>query len=77
MVEIFPVPDKTAATTARVLLNEVISRYGCPESIHSDQGRNYESNIFQELCKLLELKTTRTTPSHPNAMGTQRDLIEH
>ena len=40
-----------------------------PESIHSDQGRNYESNIFQELCELLEIKKTRTTPRHPQCNG--------
>lgn len=68
-VEIFPIPDQTATTTARILLNEVIGRYGCPESIHSDQGRNYESNIFHELCELLEIRKTRTTPRHPQCNG--------
>lgn len=43
LVEIIPITDITAKTTAEKLLNEVISRYDCPLSIHSDQGRNYES----------------------------------
>lgn len=59
-VETFPVPDQTAETTARVMLNEIISRYGCPLALHSDQGRNYESSIFKELCSLLHIKKTRT-----------------
>ena len=50
-VEIFAVPDQTAVTTAEVILNEVIARFGCPYEIHSDQGRNYESTIFTELCR--------------------------
>ena len=54
-VEIFAVPDATAETTARVILNEFISRYGTPLQIMSDQGRNYESTVFKELCKLLEI----------------------
>jgi hypothetical protein len=48
-IEVFPVPNQTAETCANVILNEVICRYGCPLSIHSDQGRNFESDIFQEL----------------------------
>jgi transposase InsO family protein len=68
-VEIFPIPDQTAETTANVILNEVISRYGCPLDIHSDQGRNYESNIFKELCRMLEIRKTRTSPRHPQCNG--------
>jgi hypothetical protein len=68
-VEIFPIPDFTAATCARVILNEVISRYGCPCDVHSDQGSNYESYLFQELCQLLEVNKTRTTPYNPRCNG--------
>ena len=68
-VEIFPVKDQTAITCAQILLNEVISRYGCPLSIHSDQGRCYESEIFKELCKLLEIRKTRTSPRNPKCNG--------
>lgn len=68
-VEIMAVPDQTAFTCANKLLNEVISRYGCPLSIHSDQGRCYESSIFAELCTLLEIKKTRTSPRNPKCNG--------
>jgi transposase InsO family protein len=68
-VEIFPLPDQTAVTTAEVLLDQVISRYGCPYDIHSDQGRNYESKIFADLVKLLEVRKTRTTPGNPRCNG--------
>jgi hypothetical protein len=46
-VEIFAVPYQSAVTCANIILNEVIARLGCPLDLHSDQGRNYESNIFQ------------------------------
>lgn len=68
-VEIFAVPDSTAATTANVILNEVICRYGAPLSIHSDLGSNYESQIFQELCKLMEVRKTRTSVRNPKGNG--------
>ena len=68
-VELLPIPDATAETCARAILNEFISRFGCPLSIHSDQGRNYESELFHELCQLLEIRKTRTSPRHPSGNG--------
>ena len=68
-VEAFPVPDQTALTCANVLLNEFFSRYGTPIQLHSDQGRNFESDLFAELCKLLEVRKTRTTPCNPRCNG--------
>ncbi len=57
-VEIFAIPDQTAVTCAEKILNEVICRYGCPLDLHSDQGPNYASKIFTELCKMLGIKKT-------------------
>ena len=68
-VEIFAVPDFTAVTCAERILNEVIGRFGCPYDIHSVQGRNYESHIFAELCHLLEIRKTQTTPGNPRCNG--------
>jgi transposase InsO family protein len=68
-VEIFAVPDQTAETCARIIINEVIARFGCPHSIHSDQGRNYESQLFSDLCRLLEVRKTRTSPANPRCNG--------
>ena len=68
-VEIFAVPDQTAVTSANVILNEVIARYGSPQFIHSDLGSNYESQIFIELCKLMELRKTRTSVRNPKGNG--------
>ena len=68
-VEIMAVPDQTAVTCANKLLNEVICRYGCPLTLHSDRGRNYESLLFVELCRLLEIKKTRTSVRNPRCNG--------
>lgn len=63
------VPYQTAKTCANKLLNEVIARYGCPLTIHSDQGKCYESAIMAELCRLLEIKKARTSPRNPRCNG--------
>ncbi|XP_061170903.1 uncharacterized protein LOC133180378 [Saccostrea echinata] len=58
-----------AQTVARRIVEEVISRFGVPVSIHSDQGRQYESLLFSEVCKHLQIRKTRTTPHHPQSDG--------
>ena len=68
-VEIFAIPDQTAETCASVILNEVIARFGCPYDLLSDQGRNFESQIFRELCEILNIRKTRSSPRHPQCNG--------
>ena len=68
-VEIMAVPDMTAEVCAARILNEYVSRWGCPLSIHSDQGRTYESRIFKEMCRMLEVRKTRTSVRNPKGNG--------
>ena len=58
-----------ASTVARVMVEQLISRFGIPGKIHSDQGRQFESKLFSEMCKLLQIVKTRTTPYHPESDG--------
>ena len=58
-----------AVTVAKILVNEVIARFGIPNQIHSDQGKQFESKLFKELCQLLQIDKTRTTPYHPQSDG--------
>ena len=61
--------DQRASTVAKVLVNEWFYRFGVPERIHSDQGRNFESTLIQQLCDLYGIQKTRTTPYHPAGNG--------
>ena len=67
--EAFPLPNQEAKTVAEKLVNEVISRFGAPERIHTDQGRNFEAQLFKEMCNLFSIEKTRTTPYHPQSDG--------
>ena len=68
-VEAYPIPNQEAITVAEALVNGFVSRFGVPLIIHSDQGRNFESLVFSEMCKLLGIHKTRTTPLHPQSDG--------
>ena len=56
--EAFPVPDQKAFTVAEVLVNQFFTRFGIPQELHSDQGRNFGSEVFQELktVNILEIR---------------------
>ena len=61
--------DLTAKTVGDKLLTEFICRFGVPLTIHADQGREFESHLFQHLCEALGADRTRTTPCHPQSDG--------
>ena len=65
--EAIPLPDQTAATTSDALLERWICRFGCPYSIYTDCGPNFESQLFANLLKKLEIDKTRTTAFHPQS----------
>ena len=67
LYEAVSLADQTADTTANALVDHWISRFGCPHSLHSNQGRNFESKPFEQLMQLLEMDKTRTTPFRPQS----------
>ena len=67
--ECVALPSQTAEVTARAAVNDFFSRMGCANQLITDQGRNFESALFQELCKLLDIKKSRTTSYRPKANG--------
>ena len=56
--EAYPLPNQVSVTVADVLVNELVCIFGVPLYIHSDQGRNYESAVFAEMCDLLGMVKT-------------------
>ena len=67
--ECHAMPNMGASTVASILVEQVVSRFGIPYFIYSDQGRQFESKLFSEMCKLLQITKTRTTPYHPKSDG--------
>ena len=63
--EAFPLVATDAETIARILVDEVICRFGVPSSLHSDQGANLCGEIISSLCQILGIDKTRTSAYHP------------
>ena len=76
-VEAYPISDQEATTVARQLVDEFFLRFSPPEQLHSDQGRNFESSVIAEVCRLLGIEKSRTTPYHPQSDGlVERTLLD-
>ena len=68
-LEALPLPDMTAATCAKALIRNWISRFGVPESIVTDCGRQFTSGIWAQLSNSLGFIQKKTTSYHPQANG--------
>ena len=67
--EAVAIPDIRAETVAKHFYATWISRFGCPERLTTDQGRQFESALFRALSHLLGIKKSRTSPYHPQSNG--------
>jgi transposase InsO family protein len=67
--EAFPIPDITAEAVPLALLSGLIASFGSPQIITTDQGRQFESQLFHSLAKMCCIHLSRTTRHHPAANG--------
>ena len=70
------IPDFTALTTAKLVFEEIFCKMGTPKSIVSDKGVNFQSNLFQQLCKLLKVKKVNATFYHPQGVGQVERMVK-
>lgn len=54
-------------TTAKALVHHVFLKYGLPEIIVSDNGKNFVSELLAEVNKLFKIKKIFTTKYHPQS----------
>ena len=66
-VELFPLSDTKAKTISQIFLDEVICRFGFPVRIISDNGVQFVSTIFTNVCQSLGIKHQRTPLYHPQS----------
>ena len=67
--EAIPLTSITADAVAQAFLSGWISRFGVPSTIITDRGRQFESQLWNNLMSLLGSKRARTTAYHPQTNG--------
>jgi len=68
-MDAFPLKRHTAGIVAEVLVKNFICYHGIPVRIHSDQGREFESELFRCLLQMLGVQKTRTAPYRAQSNG--------
>ncbi|CAF3794553.1 unnamed protein product [Rotaria sordida] len=71
-VELFPLQSTKASIIAQLFLDEVICRFGFPVRVISDNGVQFLSKIFIQLCNALGIHHQRTPLYHPQSNLSER-----
>ena len=67
--EAIPMAEIKAENCAKAFVRHWITRFGVPGDVTSDRGRQFTSNLWQGLNRLLGISATNTTAYHPQANG--------
>jgi hypothetical protein len=67
--EAIPVANHTASVVARVMINHVFTRFGAPLQLLTDRGPEFESELFTQLMRWMEIDMLRTTAYQPATNG--------
>lgn len=62
-----PLKDQESDTIARAFTEHVVLKFGCPETVLSDNGTNFVSNLMKRVFKLLQIKPKNTTVYRPQS----------
>ena len=67
--EAIALPNQEADTVSKAFVDNFVSRFGVPLQLHSDRGSNFTSKLFSDMCDLLQIDHTMSTPQHPQSNG--------
>lgn len=71
-VELFPLRVAKAPQIARILVEEVFTRWGTPAYLVSDRGAQFTSHLINSVCKQWGVTQKLTTAYHPQTNLTER-----
>jgi hypothetical protein len=66
--------DIPAGTVTHTQLSGWISRFGCPDTITTDQGSRFDSQLFNKLAKLYGINLFGMSLNHPAASSIVQQL---
>jgi transposase InsO family protein len=64
------VKDCSATTTTRFIFDDIITIFGCPKTLMSDQDTHCINKIVEALTEEFAVHHQKSTPYHPQANGT-------
>ena len=67
--EVFALPNQSAMTVAKVLVDGILTRHSMPEVLFSDRGGSFDNEVIKQLCRMVGMTKVRTTPYHPQSNG--------
>lgn len=76
-VETFLLSNDQTVTVAEILASKWVCWYRAPQTLHSDQGCNFESEVFQKMCLLFGIEKTHTTTFRPQLDGQVHRFNDH
>ncbi|GFT18448.1 retrovirus-related Pol polyprotein from transposon opus [Trichonephila clavipes] len=68
-MEAVPLPDCKAETASKAFYEHWVCRFGVPGKIVTDQGRQFESQLFRSLAAICGTKVAHATSYHPQCNG--------
>ena len=75
-VHLIPVPDVSAATTAKMLVKFVIPTYGIMKEIQSDKASAFTSALFTHINKILGIKHVTSAALTPRSNGLAESMVK-
>lgn len=80
----YAVPNHDARTIADKLVKQFICKFGTPNQILTDQGKDFTSELLKEICKPFKIKKIQISAYHPQSNGalershaTLADYLKH
>lgn len=68
-VEAKPVVKITGQQVKRFVWENIVCRFGVPEEITSDNGKQFADNRFKGWCYQIQIKQVITSVAHPQSNG--------
>lgn len=68
-VEAFPVQHATAQTVAKILLRDIICRWGAPRKISSENGAHFANQILTPISEMVNINLVKHCSYHPQSGG--------
>ncbi|GFW99422.1 transposon Tf2-9 polyprotein [Trichonephila clavipes] len=68
-MEAIPIPEITAEIVGRAFYEKWICRFGVPAKFVTDQGRQFEAELFRSKAAICGAKVAHTTSYHPQCNG--------